>query len=326
MFSKLLAVIFVFTNPLVFWALDLFNLTPEIKEESVIEKTQNSSYYSRNFLLSAAWLSNPNFLPIRDWSINEPEINTKAALVLITSNPADGGEEKKILYQKNSDQVLPIASLTKIMTALIVLENINLTDRITISTKALSAYGEMGKLVLGEELTVKNLLYALLMESSNDAAVALAEYYNNYLRTKNGPNFVDLMNQKAKKLGLTKTNFTDPSGYQPENVSTTKELVKIIQESFHAPLIWQILRTPTIDVSSTDGKISHHWVNTDPFLKRLSGVVGGKTGYTEEAEGCFVLVRERPDKDYLISIVLGAQKRFLETEKLIKWVEKAYRW
>lgn len=258
---------------------------------------------------------NPNFLPIRNWDISEPETETKAALIF-------DKEKNKILYQKNIDHVLPIASLTKLMTALIVLENIDINEIVFVSENAIAGYGDYGDLEVKEKISVGNLLHALLMESSNDAAIALAEAFEE----KEDKNFVGLMNQKARELGLKNTFYTDPSGYEPTNVSTVEEIVKLIEYSFNQPFIWQILKTPSINLFSADMQINHYWVNTDKMLNRLPGVIGGKTGYTEEAEGCLFLVVEQADSRYLISVVLGAQERFLETERLINWVKKAYIW
>ena len=299
-------------------------------------------------LISALWLANPNFLPIRDWGIDDPETKTKAAIVVNAIEPfnLDGN---KILYQNNIDQILPIASLTKLMTALIVLENMQPEEIVTVSEKAIAAYGDQGSLAVDEKITAQNLLYALLMESSNDAAMALAEHYDKNLRSYLSTtslhskdvesqdttlidelSFVDLMNKKAEELGLNNTHFIDPSGYEMFNVSTAREIVQMVKYSFHQPLIWQILKTPTINLSSADRKINHYWVNTDELLNRLPNIIGGKTGYTEEAQGCLILVIEYPSeaeiKERLITVVLGAQERFLETEKLIEWVEKAYKW
>jgi len=164
------------------------------------------------------------------------------------------------------------------------------------------------------------------MESSNDAALALAEA----CEEKTGKIFVDLMNWKAKEvIGLTQTSFADPSGYNPDNVSTAQEVSEMLMFSFHQPLIWQILRTPTIDLTSVDGKIKHHWTNTDKMLDYLPNIAGGKTGYTLEAQGCLALAVECSSEDkkgYLITVVLGSPERFTQTEKLVNWAKKAYMW
>ncbi|MFH0906886.1 MAG: serine hydrolase [bacterium] len=267
--------------------------------------------------ISAVKLTNPNFLPIRDLGINDPNIEARASLIFDLSN-------NKILYQKNTNLVLPIASLTKLMTSLIVLENLELEEIVSVSSKALErGYGVKGGLMVNEKISVKNLFHALLMESSNDAAMVLAEA----VEQKTDNNFVYLMNQKARELGLRDTYFSDPSGFNSNNVSTVKEVVKIVEYSFKWSVIWEIMKTPTINLSSSDGKINHYWVNTDELLNRLPNIIGGKTGYTVEAQGCLVLVIDQYlSGKYLITIVLGAQERFLQTEKLIDWVKMAYKW
>ncbi|MBU1255358.1 serine hydrolase [Patescibacteria group bacterium] len=304
MLAKSLITVLLFLNPFSFL---LGQPIPLTEEKVQLNKWDQS-------LLSSLWFANPNFLPIRDWNITEPEVEAKAALVFNL-------DKNKILYQKNINQVLPIASLTKLMTALIVLENIDLEEIAIISEQAIATYGDIGGLVVKEEISVKNLLYVLLMESSNDAAAALAEI----TQQKTNKNFIDLMNQKAEKLRLKNTNFIDSSGYDSGNVSTVEDIAQLVEYSFSQPIIWEIMRTPVIDLFSADGKINHHWVNTDELLNRLPNIVGGKTGYTEEAQGCLILVIETNNK-YLITIVLGAQERFLQTERLINWVQKAYRW
>ena len=298
MLTKALATILVLFNPFAFLVADSI--------EPLIEKPISVIRWGES-LASAVLLTNPNFLPIRDWGVDEPEIEAKSSIVFNL-------EKNKILYQKEPDRILPIASLTKIMTALIVLENLELDEIITISEKAINTNGEMGNLVAKEEISVKNLLYALLMESSNDASVALAET----VEQKINQNFVSLMNKKVDELELKSTRFSDSSGLNSTNISTVKELIELVKYSFNQPIIWEIMNTPEINLAG------HHWINTDELLNRLPNVIGGKTGYTLEAQGCLILVVEQSSSEKLISVVLGAQQRFLETEKLIEWVEKAY--
>ncbi|MBU1292070.1 serine hydrolase [Patescibacteria group bacterium] len=301
MLIKVITTILVLLNPLGFLMAD--SVEPLTKESIVsIEKWGQS-------LASALWTTNPNFLPIRNWEIEDPQIDAKAAIIFNL-------DRNKILYQKETDRILPIASLTKIMTALIVLENLDLERVVTVSEKALTAYGTIGGLRVNEKLTVKDLLHVLLMESSNDAAIVLAEE----VELNTGQLFVNLMNQKVDQLELTSTRFSDPSGYKSTNISTVKEIIELVKYSFNQPIVWQIMKTPEINISD------HHWVNTDELLNRLPNIIGGKTGYTLEAQGCLIIVFEQSKAEKLITVVLGAQQRFLETEKLINWVERAYQW
>ncbi|MBU1136794.1 hypothetical protein KKD72_00275 [Patescibacteria group bacterium] len=264
--------------------------------------------------ISAITENNPNFLPIRDWEINDPQIEAKSAIIF-------NSNKDRILYQKNPGEVLPIASLTKLMTATLAIENLGTNEIVSISQKAIDGYGEKGGLMQNEKITVGNLLNILLMESSNDAAIALAEA----VEQTTGRNFIDLMNETAIDLDLKNTHFTDPSGYDVDNISTVSDIVFLVKYTFSQPFLWKILKTPTKEVFSADKKIRHNLINTDELLNRLPNVVGGKTGYTDEAQGCLVLVIDK-NGEYLINVVLGAQERFLETEKLINWVGKAYRW
>jgi len=259
---------------------------------------------------------NPNFIPIRNWAIKEPDIQAKAAGVF---DP----QGDKFLFQVNIKEKLPIASLTKIMTAIIVLENLNLDDVIVVSRKAVMTEGENGRLVIGEKLTVRNLLYVMLIKSSNDAAVALKDRIND---------FIALMNKKAKELGLENTHFVDSTGISKFNYSTIFDLAKIAKYSFDKPLIWQMLGIREIEVYSQDRKFKHYLVNTNKLLFESANlqtqIIGGKTGFTKEAGGCMLTIIKKPNKpgEYLIVIVLGANNRELETKKLIEWTEKAYLW
>ena len=329
MLAKFLITILVLANPLFFLFGQPLPFLPQpsthLSEDNYslgINEWNDLEKWGKN-LISNLFSANPNFLPIRDWNIVEPNIEAKAAIIS-TVTAREPFEKEKILYQNNIDQILPIASLTKIMTALIVLEKMNLEEIITISPEAIAGYGNKGGLVVNEKITVKDLLYLLLMESSNDAALALVEAYQNFFPGRES--FVELMNQKAEDLGLSKTYFVEASGYQPNNASTAREIIQLIKYSFSQPTLWEILRTPTITISSADGKINHYLVNTDELLNRLPNIIGGKTGYTEEAQGCLVLVISQSSSERLITVVLGAQERFLETERLINWANQAYRW
>lgn len=255
---------------------------------------------------------NPNFIPIRNWTIEEPDVQAKAVAVFDPNG-------EKFLYQHNLKEKLPIASLTKIMTAIIALENLNLDDIITISRKAVMTEGENGQLVIGEKLSVRNLLYIMLIESSNDAAVALADAVDD---------FVLLMNERAKEIELEDTYFTDPTGINKWNYSTVSDLAYLAEYSFNKSLIWQILGIKEIEIYSQDERISHHLINTNKLLDEMPQIIGGKTGFTEEAGSCMLAMIEVPGKtgEYLITIVLGTNNRELETKKLIEWINKAYVW
>ena len=264
-----------------------------------------------------------NIIPIRNWSIEEPDILAKSAIVVNFKNQ---NEQGSILYQKNINQILPIASLTKIMTAIIALENFNLEEIIKVSKDSVSTLGNNGELINGEELKVRDLLYIMLMESSNDAAMTLTND-NPRLSFKD---FISLMNTKAKELGLGNTYFADPVGLSAENKSTVFELAYLIKYGLNFPLLWQILKTSETTIYSTDSKFVHNLINTNELLNKISNLLGGKTGYTEDAGGCMLTVSEIPtslgDNNYLITVVLGSSQRETDTEDLIFWAKAAHIW
>ncbi len=151
--------------------------------------------------------------PLRRWDIPDIETDTTAAIAFdIDAN--------KILFQKNIFKAQPIASLTKLMTAVVFLENGDLNQEIEVSRNAINTYGTMGNLAVGEKITARGLFYALLMQSSNDAAVALTEG----LKEGRGSDMIELMNKKAIELGMDKTSFKDSSGLSEENISTAWDL------------------------------------------------------------------------------------------------------
>ena len=260
-------------------------------------------------------ISEPSYFPIYDSKIEKPVIDAKSGLVYDTRSG-------RFLFAKNPRLKLPVASLTKILSAVVVLENLDTKDIIVVPKEALRVDDEKQSLYLNEEITVENLLKLMLIESSNDAAYALAYYAN----TK-GINFVEKMNEKAQLLSMNDSNFLDPAGLNDDAYSTAEDLVKLVKYSFKYDLIWEILTEKSIVVRSTDGKIEHRAENTDQLLGVIPDIFGGKTGYTDNALGCMILVVDIPDKnDKLISIVLGSRSRFDDTKKLIDWVKKAYRW
>jgi D-alanyl-D-alanine carboxypeptidase len=260
--------------------------------------------------------------PLRNNTVADFEINAKAAISILLNN--QGGE--KILFEKNPTEALPIASLSKLTTVDVIFKNYDLDKEILITKEAVSQEESFGKLRVGDVLTVKQLLYPLLMESSNDAAFALANDYDGV----NEKVFVGLMNENAQLLDLKNTHFVNSSGLDPEewepkekiNVSSARDLSQLTKHLFENPLVWEILATPQISI------YGETLTNTNKLLGKMPGIIGGKTGYTDTALGCFVLVTEAPkDKGKIINIILGTTNdRFSEMEKLISWTNQAYSW
>lgn len=262
--------------------------------------------------------------PIRHRNVKDLELKATSVISVFL----DKKGKEKILFEKEIDKILPIASLTKLMTANVVLENYDLSKEIKISEKAVEQPEDLGKLVAERIFPVEYLLYPLLMESSNDAAFSLANDYDGMTTEK----FVALMNSTAQKLNLNDTFFVNSSGLDPEenkpktkiNYSTTSDLARLTKELLKKPLIWEILSTSKYD--SYGPKL----VNTNELLGEIPGIVGGKTGYTYAAKGCIILVTIAPkDAGFLVNVILGADGqngRFGEMEKLLDWLNIAYKW
>ncbi len=236
------------------------------------------------------------------------EISAKAAICVYSN-----GNKEKILFEKNSDKKLPIASLSKLMTALVALEHYDMEQIVKISKRAAEQPGiDAGKLKTGEKFHAKDVLWAMLIGSNNSAAYALAEMINEQ-------GFVGLMNLEAKKIHLENTVFKNPTGLDhSQQYSTAKDLVKLTNELLDKhPVIWEILVKPEFELCSVDKAFSYKFFNTNELLGEIPLIVGGKTGETPNANGCFILVLKTQDNGYLINVILGSNDRFGEMKKLI---------
>lgn len=260
-------------------------------------------------------ISGPNYIPVLDSNIPAPKINSRSAAVFDIRS-------SRFLYDKDSKIRLPIASLTKIMSAVVVLENLSFDDIVTISDKSIRVDGERQDLFLGEKMSVKNLLKLMLIESSNDAAYALADYARS-----RGIDFIPAMNEKAKLLDMRDSAFLDPAGLNDNAYSTVQDLIKLVEYSLNYPEIWDISSEKTAIVESSDEKIKHTAQSTNRLIGLIQDLIGGKTGYTDGAGQCLILVTSVPNyPSKIISIVLGSQDRFGDTQKLIDWTRSAYKW
>ncbi len=202
-------------------------------------------------------------------------ITSQAAVVMDAST----GE---ILYGKNSNHLLPPASTAKLMTAIVVIEKANLTDIVTISHKASQAHPVKAGFKKGDKVTIEALLYAALVKSANDAAVALAE-----AAASSEEGFVSLMNQKAASIGAVNTKFINATGLPGGGQHITAiDLSIIMRYAMSHPKLREILATPSAEVSTEKGK-AIFLRNTDKLLWSDEEIIGGKTGYTWTAKHCF---------------------------------------
>lgn len=241
----------------------------------------------------------------------EPKLNSRAAVIY-------DRKSKKVIWGKKENEKRPMASTTKIMTAIVVLENANLSDTVTVSKKSAGTGGSTLGLKTGDKVTVNNLLYGLLMVSGNDAAVALAEYVGGSVE-----GFADKMNQKAKELGLENTHFVTPHGLDmADHYTTALELAEMADYAMNNEKFAQIVNTKNITIS-INGR-SKSLKNTNELLGNLNGVNGVKTGFTNGANRCLVTSVNR-DGMNIITVVLGADTKKDRTNGSVKLIEYAYK-
>lgn len=239
---------------------------------------------------------------------SQPDIGAKAAVSIVSN--LQGPD--RIIFSKNINEKLPIASLTKLMTAVIVLDKYNLSENIIIDDVADSQDPMKQDVRLGQVLSVESLLEIMLVESSNKSAYALSELIGE-------KKFVGLMNKKALELGLQDTYFVDPTGLSPENVSTAIDLARFTKYILRDyPKIAETSMERESEVSGF-GSV----VNTDELLGEIPEIICSKTGFTTAAKGCLLLaMNDSKNNDYIINIILGADDRFAEMRKLINYSSK----
>lgn len=243
-------------------------------------------------------------------NIVEPSINSRAAIIYERSSGT-------ILYGKAENEKRKMASTTKIMTAIVVIENSNLEDIVTVSSKAAGTGGSRLGLHTNDKISIKNLLYGLLLCSGNDAAVALAEQVGGDI-----PNFANLMNSKAVSLGLSSTHFVTPHGLDDDNHYTTAyELALITNYALKNEVFSSLVNTKTYTISINN--YPKTLSNTNELLGNLDGVYGVKTGFTNGANRCLVTATKRGNMD-IICIVLGADTKKDRTKDSIALINYAF--
>ncbi|HHW02706.1 MAG TPA: D-alanyl-D-alanine carboxypeptidase [Thermoanaerobacterales bacterium] len=225
----------------------------------------------------------------------------------------------RILIEKNSEVKMPMASTTKIMTAIIALEKGNLESKVKVSAKAASIGGSSFYLKAGETMSLENMLYGLLLPSGNDAAVAIAEHISG-----NEKNFVDLMNLKALEIGALNTHFMNPHGLdEPGHYTTARDLAMIARYAWSIPKFREIVQTREKVIN--DGIHERHIYNTNRLLGSKIGVNGIKTGYTGGAGKCLV-ASAAMNRFQLISVVLGSGDHFGNSYNLLDYGFSHYKY
>ena len=236
-----------------------------------------------------------------------PALSARSAVLI-------DGESGEVLCAKNPDERLPMASTTKIMTALVAIENADLEATVTVPKEAVGVEGSSIYLYEGEELRLIDLLYALMLESANDAATAIAITVGGSIE-----GFADMMNQKARDLNLIDTSFQNPHGLDSEeHYTTARELGKIAAYAMQNDTFREIVSTKkkTIPLNGDEGV--RLLINHNRLLKSYDGAIGVKTGYTKRSGRCLVSAAER-DGLTLICVTLSAPNDWNDHRSLLDY-------
>ena len=243
------------------------------------------------------------------FAADPPEITGDTAVLIDPQN-------MQVLYDKDMNKRMYPASTTKILTGIIAIEKGNMNDLIPISWEAVHIEGTHIGLQEGEQLTLKDLLYALLLNSSNDSGMAIAEYYGESVE-----GFSTLMNKKAEQIGAVHSNFTNPHGLPEENHYTTAyDMALIGQYAMQNEKFRQIVKEKTMTISRVDPDAQRYLVNHNKILWKYEGATGIKTGYTVSAGQCIVAGANRNDRE-LIVVVLKSDGNAIwsDTETLFNY-------
>jgi len=256
----------------------------------------------------------PSFYPRKIYLEEAPSVWAVAAVVR-------DSESGTVLYSKNPQTILRPASITKLMTALIALDYYH-PDQVLMVKRLAPTRGEseMG-LAVGDQVTVTNLLYGLLVPSGNDAAYTLADNYPGGVE-----NFIYSMNKMAKNLHMENTHFANPSGLDQDNhYSTAWDLSLLAVAATKNSFVTKAVATYGITLTDATGQKSYPVKNVNQFLGYLPGADGIKTGFTDLAGECLVASVSR-DNHKIISVVLKSADRFYDSARLLEWVYRNFSW
>lgn len=236
-------------------------------------------------------------------------------------------ETGQILFEKNKNEKLPMASLTKIMTAVILLDSgVPMEDTYIIEQEVMEYYGSDINLEVGEEVSVNNLLHGLLINSGNDAAMAIARKVG-----KTKENFVKMMNQKAQDLGMDNTKFHNPHGLDhQDHFATASDLAILAAYAYQMPKFRQIIRMKDYQFDAVNIPKHHQFKNTNQLLHEDYFLIsGGKTGFTDNADYCLITYGVDKNKHEIITVILGEPEdgmQFHDSKAMIEWAYGSYQW
>ncbi len=264
-------------------------------------------------LIVLIFLANMRFIQLNNARKNDTALSVSMTVPLITDGelPSFSGTSAKaaclidaksgaVLYSHNENIRLPMASTTKIMTALVVLENMASDTVVTVPKEVAKIEGSSIYLAPGEKITVETLLYGLMLESGNDAAYTLAVACSGSV-----DEFCVLMNDKARSLGLIDTHFTNPHGlHNDEHYTTAYELCVIAANALENETFRKITSTKNMYAKSSFSDAQRYFVNHNKLLRFYNGAIGVKTGFTKAAGRCLVSAAER-DEERFVAVTLG---------------------
>jgi D-alanyl-D-alanine carboxypeptidase len=274
-----------------------------IKQEKDVKSVLQSEI-TQTSLVAASVSAPAEFIALKSFNESLPVSPAIPAPVIFAKDLTNS----RVFLEKNSGKRWAMASLTKLMTAVIAKEQIGSDKMLTVSGKAVGTEGINGGFEVGERASVETLIRAMLAVSSNDAASAAAEFL--------GENkFISAMRAKAAELGMTQTIFSDPSGLSSLNQSTAVDLEKLVRYILEHHLeFFEITRLKQTEINGRTLNNINQFAGRPDFL-------GGKTGFTDEAGGNLISIFDYQRHRILI-IVLGADDRFLETEKILNWIKE----
>lgn len=279
----------------------------------MVEKQKSLLILTSFILLIFFIFSSSNYV---SYAVSNVELTSAKSMIVMETG------SNKILYSKNELEKLPMASTTKIVTALTVLENCSNLDKIiTIPLKATLVEGSSIYLKQGEELTVRQLLYGLMLQSGNDAAEALALEVGGSIE-----NFAKLMNETAKKYGAENSNFVTPHGLDDKNHYTTaKDLAIITSAALKNKDFKDIVSTKSYKIPSGEKTMGRTLINKNKLLSSLEGCIGVKTGFTKKSGRCLVSACERNNMQ-VVCVVLNCGPMFEDSAKLINKAFEEYKY
>lgn len=295
-----------------------FNLSAAKTDQKVADSYSRENYSSA--MASGNTLELPAILDLPSIKQNSPKVNILSKNYVLLD-----GDSGVVFSGKNSDAHVPIASTTKIMSAVIALENYKLDEVVTVPLKATEQIPTVVNLRSGEKITVLELLHCLLIKSGNDSAYAIGSFMSNSGTDKDIKPFVEKMNDKAKELGMADTHYMDPAGLSDDGYSSATDLGIITRYALENSTFREIVLTQNYVATNTAKTIFHPLDNSNRLVTtyQYPGAIGVKTGFTDAASHCLVGAATR-NGHTLIAVILGTfantpNASADEARKLLDW-------